>query len=77
MTVRGGGLHVDEAECLAYRKVPRGLTEEPVVPDMLLAAQADTAVRRGEQIGALAVFADAAAQITGTAIPLDGGWTAH
>jgi 3-hydroxybutyrate dehydrogenase len=32
-----------------------------------------------EQIGAMAVFlsSDAAAQITGTALPLDGGWTAQ
>jgi 3-hydroxybutyrate dehydrogenase len=32
-----------------------------------------------EEIGALAVFLSgtAGASITGTAIPIDGGWTAH
>jgi 3-hydroxybutyrate dehydrogenase len=32
-----------------------------------------------EQIGAVAVFlcSEAAAQIRGTALPVDGGWTAH
>ena len=32
-----------------------------------------------EEMGALAVFlsSDAAASITGTALPVDGGWTAH
>jgi 3-hydroxybutyrate dehydrogenase len=32
-----------------------------------------------EQLGGLAVFlcTDAAAQMTGTALPMDGGWTAQ
>jgi 3-hydroxybutyrate dehydrogenase len=57
----------------------RGLTEEEVVRDVLLAAQpTKTFVQPGE-IGALAAFlcSPAAGQITGTALPVDGGWTAH
>lgn len=57
----------------------RGLTEEQVIRDVLLAAQPTRHFVEVEQIGALAVFlcSVAAAQITGTAIPVDGGWTAH
>lgn len=57
----------------------RGITEEAVVHDVLLAAQATKQFVTTEQIGALALFlcTDAAAQITGAALPIDGGWTAH
>jgi 3-hydroxybutyrate dehydrogenase len=57
----------------------RGLTEAQVVRDVLLAAQPTRQFVETGQIGALAAFlcSDAAAQITGTAIPIDGGWTAH
>ena len=57
----------------------RGISEEAVVRDVLLSAQMTKEFVTVEQLGALAVFlcSDGAAQITGTAMPVDGGWTAH
>ena len=57
----------------------RGITEEQVVRDVLLQAQATKQFVTVEQLGALAVFlcTESAAQITGTPLPVDGGWTAH
>ncbi len=57
----------------------RGISEEAVVRDVLLAAQATKQFVTASQLGTLAVFlcSDAAAQIAGAAIPVDGGWTAH
>ena len=56
----------------------RGISEEQVVNDVLLAAQWTKRFVTIEQIGALAVFlcSDSAANITGAALPIDGGWTA-
>jgi len=47
--------------------------------DVLLAAQPTKEFATVEQIGALTVFlsSDAGAAITGTGIPMDGGWTAQ
>jgi 3-hydroxybutyrate dehydrogenase len=56
----------------------RGLTKEQVINDVLLQAQPTKEFVTTEQVAALAVFlcSDAAAQITGTNISMDGGWTA-
>lgn len=57
----------------------RGLTENEVVRDVLLAAQPTKKFATIEEIAAIAVFltTDGAASITGAALPVDGGWTAH
>jgi 3-hydroxybutyrate dehydrogenase len=57
----------------------RGITEEQVVRDVLLAAQPTKQFVTVEQVAALACFlaGDDAASITGTLLPVDGGWTAQ
>src|SRR3954469_16415564 len=56
-----------------------GISREKVIHDVLLAQQPNKRFASVEELGALAVFlaSDAAASITGTALPVDGGWTAH
>jgi 3-hydroxybutyrate dehydrogenase len=56
-----------------------GIPREQVIRDVLLAQQPNKRFATVEEIGALAVFlaGDAAASITGIALPVDGGWTAH
>jgi 3-hydroxybutyrate dehydrogenase len=56
-----------------------GIPREQVIRDVLLAQQPNKRFATVEELGALSVFlaGDAAASITGVALPVDGGWTAH
>jgi 3-hydroxybutyrate dehydrogenase len=56
-----------------------GISREKVIRDVLLAQQPNKHFASVEELGALTVFlaGDAAGSITGTALPVDGGWTAH
>jgi 3-hydroxybutyrate dehydrogenase len=56
-----------------------GIPRVQVIHDVLLAQQPNKRFATVEELGALAVFlaGDAAASITGSALPVDGGWTAH
>ena len=55
------------------------IPREKVIRDVLLAQQPNKRFATVEELGALAVFlaSEAAASITGVALPVDGGWTAH
>ena len=57
----------------------RGITEDEVKRDVLLEAQPTKQFVTVEQVADTALFlcSDGAAQITGTNISVDGGWTAH
>ncbi len=79
------------AICPGYVKTPlvekqipdtakaRGISEEEVIRNVLLAAQPTKQFVTTEQLGALAVFlcSEAGASINGAALPVDGGWTAQ
>jgi 3-hydroxybutyrate dehydrogenase len=56
-----------------------GISREQVIHDVLLAQQPNKRFATVEELGSLTVFlaSDAAASITGIALPVDGGWTAH
>jgi 3-hydroxybutyrate dehydrogenase len=56
-----------------------GIPREQVIRDVLLAQQPNKRFATVEELGELTVFlaSDAAKSITGVALPVDGGWTAH
>lgn len=78
------------AICPGYVKTPlvdkqigdqakaRGISEDDVVKNVILGAQPTKQFTTVEDVGALCVFlcSDAAKNITGAILPIDGGWTA-
>jgi 3-hydroxybutyrate dehydrogenase len=69
---------------LVERQIPevaklRGMTEEEVVNTVMLSVQPTRKFVTVDQVSTLALFlcSDAAGSITGTSLPIDGGWTAQ
>jgi 3-hydroxybutyrate dehydrogenase len=57
----------------------RGITEQQVISDVLLAAQPTKRFVTVDELAALVNFlcTDNARSITDAMLPVDGGWTAH
>ncbi|MBI1198005.1 MAG: 3-hydroxybutyrate dehydrogenase [Phenylobacterium sp.] len=64
---------------IADQAKAHNLTAEQVITDVLLTAQPNRKFATVEEIGALTAFlcSEHGASITGAALPVDGGWTAH
>ena len=69
---------------LVQKQIPdtmkaRNMTEEQVINTVLLAAQPTKKFVTMEEVAAMAAYfaSDSAVSITGTIMPIDGGWTAH
>jgi 3-hydroxybutyrate dehydrogenase len=69
---------------LVQKQIPdtakaRGISEDAVVRDVLLAAQPTKKFVTVEEVAGLTAFlcTDEAASITGAVLPIEGGWTAH
>jgi len=56
-----------------------GISRERVIEEVMLKEQPTRRFVETAELGALAVFlcSDGGASMTGTALPMDGGWTAH
>jgi len=57
----------------------RGISEEEVVRDVMLAAQPTKKFIQIDEIAELVLYlcSDAAASVTGAILPVDGGWSAQ
>jgi len=69
---------------LVLKQIPetaraRGISEESVVRDVILASHATKKFVEIDEVAALAEFlcSDSASSITGSGLSIDGGWTAH
>src|SRR5438067_2412907 len=69
---------------LVQKQIPdtakaRGISEEAVIREVLLAAQPTKKFVTVEEVAALTAFlcSNDAASITGAVLPVEGGWTAH
>lgn len=68
-----------EPQIQARAKKIGATNEDEAIRDLLIEKQPSCTMVKPSDIGALAVFlcSDAAAQMTGSCLPIDGGWTAQ